>query len=52
MEAETLGDTLSDAQALGHKLADSIAEVEAETLGDTLSDAQEMVDMLPETLAD
>ena len=38
VEAETLGATLSDAQALGDKLA--------ETLCDTLSDAQALVDTL------
>ena len=44
MEAETLGDTLSDAQAVVDTLVASQAEVEAETLGDTLSDAQALVD--------
>ena len=46
MEAETVGDTLSDAQALVDRLADSLAEVEADTLGDTLSNAQALVDTL------
>ena len=49
MEAETLGDTLSDAQALVATLADSLAEVEAEALGDTLSDAQAMVDTVADS---
>ena len=35
MEAETLGDTLSDAQALVDTLVASQAEVQEETLGDT-----------------
>ena len=46
VEAESLPDTLSDAQALVEKLADSVAEVEKETLGDTRSDAQAHVDTL------
>ena len=55
MEEETLGDTLSDAQAMVDTLGTEVvvntlnasqAEVEAETLGDTLSDAQAMVDTL------
>ena len=46
VEAETLGDKKSDAQALDFRLADSVAEVEAETLGDTLSDAYALVDRL------
>ena len=48
MEKETLFDTLIDAQALVHTLADSLAEEEAETLGDTLRDAQTLVDTLPD----
>ena len=48
MEAETLGNTLSDAQALVDTVADSLAKVEAGTLGDTLSNAKALV----ETLAD
>ena len=53
MEEETLGDTLSDAQAMVDTLGTEVvvdtlvpsqAEVEAETLGDTLSDAQALVD--------
>ena len=35
MEAETLGDTRGNAQALLDTLGDTLAEVEAETLGDT-----------------
>ena len=46
MEAEKLGDKLSDAQALVDTLADSLHEVEAETLSDTLSDAKVLVDTL------
>ena len=46
MEAETLGEKLSDAQSLVDELADSLSKVETETLSDTLSDAQEMVDTL------
>ena len=46
MEAETLGDRLSDAQALVDTLDDFLAEVEAESLGDTLSDSQALVDTL------
>ena len=46
VEAETLCDTLSNAQALVETLADSLAEVEQDTLGDTLSDALELVDTL------
>ena len=49
MELETLGDKLSDAQALVATLADSLAEVEAETLGDTLIDAQAMVDTVADS---
>ena len=48
VEAETLCDTLSNAQALVETLADSLAELQAETLGDTLSDAQALVDTLPD----
>ena len=44
MEAEKLGDTRNDAQALVDTVADSEAEVEAETLGDTLIDAHALVD--------
>ena len=39
MEAETLGEKLSDAQSLVDTLDDSLAKVKAQTLGDTLSDA-------------
>ena len=46
VEAETLGEKLSDAQALGDTLSDSQAEVEAETLCDTLSDTQALLDTL------
>ena len=44
VEAETLWDTLSDAQALVDTLPESLAEVKAETQGDTLSDSQPLVD--------
>ena len=50
MEAETLGGTVSDAQALVDTLADLQAEVEGETLGDTLSDAQALIDTLADLL--
>ena len=40
MEAETLGETVSDAQAVFDTLVASQAEVETETLGDTQSDMQ------------
>ena len=56
VKAETLGDKLSDAQALVDTTADSQAlvdtvadsqpDVEAETLGDTLRDRQALVDTL------
>ena len=46
MEAETLGDTRGDAQALVDTMADSIGELEEDTLGDTLSDASTLVDTL------
>ena len=52
VEAEMLGNTHSNAQALVDTLVDSLAEVQAAAIGDTLSDAQQMVDMLPESLAD
>ena len=48
MEAETLGDTRSNAKALVDALADSQAEVEAETLDDTLIDSQALVKTLPD----
>ena len=51
MEAETVGDTLSDAQALVDRLADSLSEVEGETLGDTLSDAQALVHTMDDSQA-
>ena len=50
VEAEMLGDPLSDAQALVETIAESQAEVEAETLCDQLSDAQAMVDTLADSL--
>ena len=46
MEAETLGEKLSDAQALVDTLADYVGEVEAETLGETLTDAKALLDTL------
>ena len=46
VEAQTLGDTLSDVQALVEKLAESQAVLEAEILGDTLSDSQALVHTL------
>ena len=52
MEAETLGETLSYAQALIDTLPDSLAEVDVETLGDTLSDAHTLVELLADTVAD
>ena len=52
MEAETLGDTLSDAQALIDKVADSLAEVKVDTLGDTLSDVQALVETVADSLAE
>ena len=52
MEAETLGDTLSDTQALVDTLGDSAAEVEAERLGDTLRDGQALFETLVDTVAD
>ena len=45
MEAETLGDTLSDSQALVETLADPVAE-EDETPVDTRGDAQALFDSL------
>ena len=45
------GDTLSDAQALVEKLADSLAEVKKESLGDILSDAQALVDTVADCQA-
>ena len=52
VEAEMLGDPLSDAQALVDTVADSLPEVEGETLGDSLRDAQAMVDRLAESEAE
>ena len=56
MEAETLGDTLSDvdAEALVDTLADSLIEVEVERLGDTLGDmdAEALVDTLADWLVE
>ena len=52
MEADWLGDKLSDAEALVDTLGDSVAEVEAERLGDTLSDAQAQVETLADTVGD
>ena len=52
MEAETLGETLSYAQALVDTLPDSLAEVDVETLGDTLSDAHALVESLADTMAE
>ena len=46
VEAEKLGDTRSDAQALIDTMAESLAELEEDTLGDTLRDAQRLVDTL------
>ena len=46
MEAETLGDTLSDAQAVVDTLSDWVADMEAEMVREKLSDAQAMVDKL------
>ena len=48
VKAETLGNTLSDAQALLDTMADSKAKVGAETLGDKLSVAQEAVETFAE----
>ena len=45
VDTETLGDKLSDEQALVYTPANSLAEV-ADTLGNTLSDAQALVDTL------
>ena len=52
VEAETLGDRLSNAlaEAVLNTLADMLAEVEAEILGDRLGDA--LVEALVDTLAD
>ena len=52
MEAETLGETLSYAQALLDTLPDSLAEVDVETLGDTLSDAHALVELLGATIGE
>ena len=50
MEAETVGNTRVDPQALVDTMAATIAEVEGETLGDRRSDAQVLVDTLCDTL--
>ena len=52
VEAETLGDTRSDAHALVDTLADSLAEVEAETPFDTRSDTQALLDPVADSLAE
>ena len=52
VEAEMLGDPLSDAEALVDTLADWPAEVEAELLGETLSNAKALVDTLADSLAE
>ena len=49
IEAETLGDTLSDAQTVVDTLVALQAVVEAETLGDTQSDMQAMVDTVADS---
>ena len=46
MEAETLGETLNDVQALFETPPESLAEEERWTLYDTLSDAQALVETL------
>ena len=52
MEAENLGDTRGDAQALVDTMADSLAELEEDTLGDTLSDGQTLLKTLADTIAE
>ena len=52
MEAETVGDTRGDGQALVDTMADSLAEFEAETVGDTLSDAHALGMSLADTIAE
>ena len=52
MEAETPGDTRSDAQALVDTLAASLAEVEGEMIGSTLSDAQPPVETIADTVSE
>ena len=52
MEAETLGDKLSNEQALVKTLADTVAEVAAWSEGDTRGNAQALVDTLADSLAD
>ena len=52
MEAETLGENLSDAHLLVETLAYSLDELEEETLGDTLRDAQALVKTLADTIAE
>ena len=50
MEAEKLGDTRGDGQALVDTMADWLAEFEAETVGDTHSDAHALVKSLADTV--
>ena len=52
MEAETVGDTLSDAQTMVDTLAYSVAEVAKRSKGDTRRAAQALVDTLADTLAE
>ena len=52
MEAETVGDTLSDAQTMFDTLAYPVAEVAKKSEGDTRRAAQALVDSLADTLAE
>ena len=52
MEAETLGGTRSDAQALVYTLADTLAEVQVVALGVTLGHTEELIDTLADSLAE
>ena len=47
----TLGDKLSNAQALFATQADTVPEMEEKSLGDTVSGAQALVDARDDTLA-